>query len=228
MRMRRKRNLDERLADVKELIIERTVQDLNMNTSIEIKDYIDYQKVFGNSNNVELEVGCGKGTFITQLAKRYPNVNFIAIEMLSNVIVEACEKAKREGLTNLRFMILRAECLQSYIPSHTLSRIYINFPTPLPQKGYEKQRLTNKKFLNIYKDTLKEDGEICLKTDSRGMFEYSICEFSQNGYALKNVSLDLHSSGYKENIVTEHEKKYTDMFLPIYRLEAYIPTKKEI
>lgn len=225
MRMRRKRNLDERLAEVGELIIERTIQDLNMNTSVEIKDYIDYQKVFGNSNSVELEVGCGKGTFITELAKRYPNVNFIAIEMLSNVIVEACEKAKKEGLKNLKFMILRAECLQSYIPPHTLSRIYINFPTPLPQKGYEKQRLTNKKFLNIYKDVLKEDGEIFLKTDSRGMFEYSICELSQNGYALKNVSLDLHSSDYKDNIVTEHEKKYTDMFLPIYRLEAFIPKK---
>ena len=75
---------------------------------------------------------------------------------------------------------------------------------------------------------MKSDGEIYLKTDSRGMFEYSICEFSQCGYALKNLSLDLHSSGYKENIVTEHEKKYTDMYLPIYRLEAYLPTKSEI
>ena len=126
MRMRRKRNLDERLADVSDLIIERTIKDLNMNTSVEIKDYIDYQKVFGNSNAVEVEVGCGKGTFITQLAKRKPNVNFIAIEMLSNVIVEACEKAKREGLTNLRFMILRAECLQSYIMPKSVSKIYIN------------------------------------------------------------------------------------------------------
>ena len=97
MRMRRKRNLDERLADVSDLIIERTIKDLNMNTSVEIKDYIDYQKVFGNSNAVEVEVGCGKGTFITQLAKRKPNVNFIAIEMLSNVIVEAARRQRERA-----------------------------------------------------------------------------------------------------------------------------------
>ncbi|MDE7336893.1 MAG: methyltransferase domain-containing protein, partial [Clostridia bacterium] len=115
MRMRRKRNLDERLSAVSDYIIERTILDLNMKTSVEKKDYVDYSKVFGNSNRVELEIGCGKGFFITELAKRNPNVNYIAIEMLSNVIVEACEKAKKANLTNVKFMIIRAECLQSYI-----------------------------------------------------------------------------------------------------------------
>lgn len=222
MRMRRKHNLDERLEAVSDLIIERTINDLNMKTSVDKKDYIDFKEVFGNNNPVQLEIGCGKGRFISSLAKSSPNVNFIAIEMLSNVIVEACERAKKEELKNVRFMILRAECLQSYFPPHSVSRIYINFPTPLPQKGYEKQRLTNKKFLDIYKDILAKGGEIYHKTDNMGMFEYSICELSQNGFALKNVTLDLHHCGCKDNIMTEHEHKYTEMDMPIYKLEAYL------
>ena len=223
MRMRRKHNLDERLEQASDLIIERTIADLNMKTSVAQKDYIDFKQVFGNDNAVELEIGCGKGKYITELAARNPHVNYIAIEMLSNVIVEACERAKNAGLTNVRFMILRAECLQSYFPSHSVSRIHINFPTPLPQKGYEKQRLTNGKFLSIYKDILAKGGEIYHKTDNKGMFEFSLCQFSQNGFALKNVSLDLLNSGYENNIMTEHEVKYSQMNMPIYRLEAYLP-----
>lgn len=225
MRMRRKHNLDERLEDVNALILRRTIEDLNMKTSVEKKDYIDFKEVFGRDSSIELEIGCGKGRFMADLARRNPDVDFIAIEMLSNVIVEACERISKEGLDNVRFMILRAECLQSYIPPKTVSRIYINFPTPLPQKGYEKQRLTNKKFLNIYKDILTDNGEIYLKTDNKSMFEYSVCELSQNGFALKNVSLDLHRSECKGNIMTEHEVKYTDMDMPIYRLEAYVAEK---
>ncbi|MDE5990657.1 MAG: tRNA (guanosine(46)-N7)-methyltransferase TrmB, partial [Clostridia bacterium] len=103
MRMRRKRKLDERLAAVSDRIIERTILDLNMKTSVEKKDYIDFSKVFGNDNRVELEIGCGKGQFICELAIRNPNVNYIAIEMLSNVIVEACEKAKKLNLPGLLY-----------------------------------------------------------------------------------------------------------------------------
>jgi len=187
MRMRRKRNLDERLAAVKDYIIQRTIFELNMKTAIQQKDYIDYSKVFGNDGRVELEIGCGKGKFITELARRNPDVNFIAVEMLSNVVVEACEKAKKDGLKNVKFMIIRAECLESYIPSNSISRIYLNFSTPLPQKGYEKQRLTHRKFLDIYKKILTDDGEIHQKTDSKSLFEFSVAEFSQNGFALKNV-----------------------------------------
>lgn len=221
MRMRRKRNLDERLLAVKEYILERTIADRNMKTSVEQKDYIDYAKVFGNSNPVELEVGCGKGGFITELASQNPDRNYIAIEMLSNVIVEGCERAKDMGLKNVRFMTLRAECLPSYIPSKSISRIHINFPTPLPQKGYEKQRLTNKKFLAIYSDLLVDEGYIVHKTDNQGMFEYSLCELSQNGYILKEVYLDLLNSDCKDNVMTEHEIKYSQMGLPIYKLVAY-------
>ena len=135
MRMRRKRNLDERLSAVSDYIIERTILDLNMKTSVEKKDYIDYMQVFGNGNRVELEIGCGKGLFITELAKRNPNVNYIAIEMLSNVIVEACEKAKREGLTNLRFMILQSGVSAKLISCQSRCRRYISISHASSAKG---------------------------------------------------------------------------------------------
>ncbi|MDE6189713.1 MAG: tRNA (guanosine(46)-N7)-methyltransferase TrmB [Clostridia bacterium] len=227
MRMRRKRNLDERLAAVSDYIIERTVLDKNMRTSIEQKDYVDFCKVFGNSNPVELEIGCGKGAFIVTLAKRNPNVNYLAIEMLSNVIVEACEKAKKENLKNVRFMILRAECLESYVPEKSISKIYLNFSTPLPQKGYEKQRLTHAKFLNIYKRLLIGGGEICQKTDSPFLFEFSLVQYSSCGYILKDVKLDLLRSNCENNIMTEYELKFAQMDAPIYRIVAYLPTDEE-
>ena len=176
---------------------------------------------------MELEIGCGKGLFITELAKRNPNVNYIAIEMLSNVIVEACEKAQKANLSNVRFMIIRAECLQSYIPEHTVSRIYLNFSTPLPQKGYEKQRLTHRKFLEIYSKLLVDGGEINQKTDSKSLFEFSIAEYSQSGFLLKDISLDLLNSDCKNNIMTEHEHKFVQMDMPIYRIVAYLPDKRE-
>ena len=223
MRMRRKRNLDERLAAVKDFIIERTILDLNMKTSVEKKDYIDFVKVFGNSNPIELEIGCGKGQFVCELARRNPSVNYIAIEMLSNVIVEACEKAKKQNLSNVKFMIIRAECLESYFPDNSVSRIYLNFSTPLPQKGYEKQRLTHRKFLEIYSKILVDGGEIHQKTDSKSLFEFSIAEYSQSGYMLKDISLDLLNSDCKDNIMTEHEIKFNQMDMPIYRIVAYLP-----
>ncbi|MDE6758409.1 MAG: tRNA (guanosine(46)-N7)-methyltransferase TrmB [Clostridia bacterium] len=226
MRMRRKRKLDERLAAVSDRIIERTILDLNMKTSVEKKDYIDFSKVFGNDNRVELEIGCGKGQFICELAIRNPNVNYIAIEMLSNVIVEACEKAKKLNLPNVKFMIIRAECLESYIPERSISKIYLNFSTPLPQKGYEKQRLTYRKFLEIYKRLLVDGGEIHQKTDSKSLFEFSIAEYSQSGFLLKDISLDLLNSDCVGNIMTEHEIKFVRMDMPIYRIVAYLPLGK--
>ncbi|MBD5086853.1 MAG: tRNA (guanosine(46)-N7)-methyltransferase TrmB [Clostridiales bacterium] len=225
MRMRRKHNLDERLAAVNDYIIERTILDLNMKTSVEKKDYIDFVKTFGNDNPVELEIGCGKGQFICELATKNPNVNYIAIEMLSNVIVEACEKAKKFNIPNVRFMIIRAECLESYFPNHSVSKIYLNFSTPLPQKGYEKQRLTHRKFLEIYSRLLTDGGEIHQKTDSKSLFEFSIAEYSQSGFHLKDVSLDLLNSDCIDNIMTEHELKFAQMDMPIYRVVAYLPKK---
>lgn len=220
MRMRRKNHLEERLAACGDMIIymDRDNRDFSYKDG---KSMLDLPAIFGNDKPIIMEVGCGKGQFICELAKRDAQFNYIAVEKSSNVIVDAAEKAIAEGLTNVRFLRGGAEYLDNYIPARSVERIYLNFSCPFPKKSYASHRLTHRNFLGLYEKLLVPQGEIHQKTDNMQLFEFSICEFSQTGWGLKNVSLDLHASDFKGNIVTEYEKRFSDQGMPIYRLEAY-------
>lgn len=222
MRMRHKNNLDERLSACGDIMPVFGVPDKNLKRMLEeYKNYLDLPALFGNHNPVYLELGCGCGGFSIEHAKRYPDVNLLAAERMGNVLITALENAKKESLPNLRFLNIPAEVLQCYLKSGSIARIYLNFSTPLPEKTREKQRLTSKRFLNIYKDLLPVGGEVHQKTDSMHFFEYSLEQFSLHGFKLKNISLDLHNSEFAAgNIVTEYEKKFTEKGMPIYRAEA--------
>lgn len=223
MRMRKKKNLDTRLEGVRDYILDLPLGDeRDFNKAIEEKSLIDYREIFGNDNPVRMEIGCGRGQFAMEIAKRHPDVNFIAVEKVLNVIVLACEKAKREGLTNIKFICGSAEYLPKFIPEKSIELLYLNFSCPYPKARYARHRLTHRFFLDIYRSLLKDDAEIHQKTDNMHFFEFSIGEYSQTGWKLKNVSLDLHNSGFEGNIVTEYEKRFSDLGQPIYRLEAYI------
>lgn len=220
--MRKKKNLEKRLLNCENNLITLRSDDLNSLTAIDKKEYFDFKEMFGNDNPVELEIGCGKGGFICKLAKQNPDKNFIAVEKIGNVIVNGCERAEKENIKNIIFLKCGAEYLPKYFPENSIDNIYLNFSCPYPKKRYENHRLTNGRFLNLYKMFLKKDGMIFQKTDNMHFFEYSIAEFSQNGYALQNVSLDLHNSDFENNIMTEYEKRFSDLGQPIYRLEAYL------
>lgn len=222
MRMRKKKNLEKRLLSCENNLLTPRSDDLNSVTAIDKKEYFDFKEMFGNDNPVELEIGCGKGGFICKLAKQNPDKNFIAVEKIGNVIVNGCERAEKENIKNIIFLKCGAEYLPKYFPENSIDNIYLNFSCPYPKKRYENHRLTNGRFLNLYKMFLKKDGMIFQKTDNMHFFEYSIAEFSQNGYALQNVSLDLHNSDFENNIMTEYEKRFSDLGQPIYRLEAYL------
>ena len=222
MRMRRKRNLDQRLADCKDKLFEIITDELNFEKAIQNKEYIDFDKIFGNDNPTVLEIGCGKGKFACEYAKAHPEQNVIAVEKYGNVIVEASERAIEDGIDNLYFIKGNAEYLPKYIKDGSVERIFLNFSCPFPKNKYAIHRLTHHRFLSIYRLLLCEGGEIHQKTDNMHFFEFSIEEFSQNGFALKNVSLDLHRSGFEDNIMTEYEARFSSMGMPIYRLEAYI------
>ena len=221
MRMRRKKNLDSRLAECDNLF-EIITDELNFTEAVKKKEYLDFEKIFGNTNPTVIEVGCGKGQFACEYAKANPEQNVIAVEKYGNVIVNACEKAQSMWLQNLFFIKGNAEYLTKYIPESTAQRIFLNFSCPFPKNKYAAHRLTHKRFLDIYRQLLAPGGEIHQKTDNMHFFEFSIQEFSENGFALKNISLDLHSSGIEDNIVTEYEDRFSSMGMPIYRLEAYI------
>lgn len=220
--MRRKSRLDERITECGEHLLITEGCDFYKKPEQEKYDIIDLKNVFGNDNPVMLEIGCGKGGFAFKIAEKYPEINFIAVEKISNVIIEACEKADREKPKNLRFMNVAAENLLYYLGEHSISVIFLNFSCPYPKYTYRNRRLTYFRYLDIYKKLLIKGGEIRLKTDNRGFFEFSLQSLSENGFILKNITLDLHAGDLTDNIETEYEKMFVAEGKPIYKLEAYL------
>lgn len=216
--MRKKGNLDTRIKECGDILLASEGTFTNVKEYIKQKEYIDYKKVFNNDNPIYLEVGCGLGGFAIEFAKQNPNINLIAIEMFSNVIIGAIDKAVKENLSNLRFLNIRCECLEKFIKDESIEKIFLNFSNPLHNKSDEKQRLTNKRFLDIYKKLLTEDGIICQKTDDKDFFEYSLQSFKDCGYIILDECWDLAKLNDKDNIVTEHEQKYIAQGKTIYRV----------
>ncbi len=224
MRMRRKRNLEPRMEACGAILVARGKPCKNLKEAAEnYRFLIDYSALFGRTAPVELEVGCGNGAFVAELAKRRSGCDFLAVEVCTNVILTAMERVMEEGIPNVKFLNIAAEILPCYIPEGSIDRIYLNFSTPLPEAGREKQRLTSDRFLAIYKKLLKPGGEIIQKTDSEPFFDYSLAKFQENGFAVKDVTRDLHNSPYAaENIVTEYEANFSAKGLPIYRAVAVL------
>ncbi len=222
MRMRRKRNLEPRMEACADVLLCRGKPCKNLKEAAEtFRALLDYRKIFGNDAPVELEVGCGNGGFLLEKAAREPNVNFLAVELCTNVILTAMERTRAVGLRNVRFLNIPAEILECYIPEHSIRTIYLNFSTPLPEKSREKQRLTSMRFLAIYRKLLMAGGTIEQKTDSADFFEYSLARYEEAGFAVGEVTHDLHNSPYAEsNIVTEYEAAFAAKGMPIFRAVA--------
>lgn len=180
----------------------------------------NWHKFFGNENPIHIEVGTGKGSFITGMAKANPHINYIGIELFESVIVTALERVVELGAPNVKLLQVNAADLQNYFAPSEIGQVYLNFSDPWPKKRHEKRRLTYKSFLDIYKEILIDNGEIHFKTDNRSLFEYSLLSFNEYGLKLNYISLDLHNSDFEGNIMTEYEKKFSEMGQPIYRCEV--------
>ena len=220
MRPRKIRNLTTRRENCTDLRIPYTLESFDFRTNEKNENPFDIEEIFGRKAPLVMEIGCGKGQFVCEYAKRNPDKNIIAIECVPTVLVEACERVKEEKIENIRFLEMRAEYLSLFMKEKSVTEIYLNFSTPYPKNKHECHRLTYKDFLNIYKRLLVDDGFIAQKTDSQCFFEYSLESFSQNGFVLSEISLDLHKSDFEGNIVTEYEQKFVNQGLPIYRLVA--------
>lgn len=220
MRMRRKKNLDERLAACKEVMLYMQCQNEHANDALSEEFFADSRKIFGNDNPLYLEIGCGKGGFAIEFARQNPDINLIAVEKTPNVLVTGMEEQMKRRLPNLKFCMGQAEYLEHLFHDGTIDRIFLNFSCPFPKNRYAMHRLTHARFLAIYHKIMKENAEIHQKTDNMHFFEFSLEQLSNNGFPLKNISLDLHNSGFEGNIMTEYEKRFTDLGQPIYRLEA--------
>lgn len=215
MRMRRKRNLDARLELCKEMLVISEGEDFYKIPYDQRKHIRTSAQLFGNDNKLAIEIGCGKGQFSVQYALSHPEVNLLAVEKLSNVIVEACEKAATARLNNLLFANCGAENLPLFLPEHSVSRILINFPCPYPKKTYANRRVTHPNYLEKYRRLLVFDGSITLKTDNLPFFEYSMEQFEKCGFRTVG-KLSYTDKCPEGNIMTEYENKFVSQHLPIY------------
>lgn len=179
-----------------------------------------WHEIFGNDHPIHIEVGSGKGAFITGMAKANPEINYIGIDIQKSVLSYALDKVLEADLPNIKLLWVDGDSLTNYFEDGEIDQLYLNFSDPWPKKRHEKRRLTYKTFLDTFKQILPERGEIHFKTDNRGLFEYSLVSFSQYGMTLKGVWLDLHASDFEGNVMTEYEKKFSSKGQVIYRVEA--------
>ncbi len=169
---------------------------------------------------LHLEIGCGKGAFITETARRNPNVQFLAVEKVSSVLVLAMEKIAAAALSNVQFFSGDVMKLTDFPLQNKVERIYLNFSDPWPRTKHAKRRLTAPGFLALYKTLLAPNGEIVMKTDNVPLFEYSLETLPANGFRLESVTRDLHAEHDPENVMTEYETNFSSQGISICRLKA--------
>ncbi|NLY18985.1 MAG: tRNA (guanosine(46)-N7)-methyltransferase TrmB [Clostridiaceae bacterium] len=181
-----------------------------------------WAEYFANTNPLQVEIGSGKGKFITTLARQNQNINYIAIEKFAAVLLKLVKKIKDENLTNLAILHEDAENIEQIFEPGEINKIYLNFSDPWPRKKHAKRRLTNIRFLEMFKKLLSDDGVIAFKTDNHDLFGYSIEQFELAGFLMDEITYDLHNSPLAEyNVTTEYEEKFISQNMPIYALIAY-------
>ena len=179
-----------------------------------------WKEAFGNDHPVYVEIGMGKGRFLMDMARLYPEINFIGIEKYSSVLLRAVQKLEEEELPNVRLIRMDAEDLENVFAQGELDRISLNFSDPWPPNRQRKRRLTWRAYLEVYDEILRQQGDLCFKTDNQRFFEWSLQEICQFGWLIQNISLDLHNSDFEGNVMTEYEEKFSAEGYRIYRLEA--------
>ncbi len=225
MRLRRKKNLEEKVEGVSVNLLARDGDAFFRHSDKDTAFKIDIKKVFP-TGKINLEIGCGKGTFCSEMAKKYPEQNFIGVEKLTNVLYSALEKNVDE-VANLKYINCDAQNLSYFLPEACISKIYLNFSCPFPKHTYANRRLTNKKFLKIYEIIGDESLTIEQKTDSDGLWEYSLSEYEENGWEIIDKCWDIYSDeSYlsKREIQTEFEQKFVSLGKPIH----YICAKRKL
>lgn len=180
---------------------------------------------FKNAHPIHMEIGTGKGQFIAGMAKANTRINFIGVELQTSVIASALKKVQEQEAPHVALLNQNANDLLDFFASQELHRIYLNFSDPWPKNKHAKRRLTHHSFLSIYQQLVVSGGEVHLKTDNEGLFEFSLNSFADFGCRLKNMTLDLHQSEYEGNVMTEYEEKFSQRGMKIFRCEAILPTK---
>jgi tRNA (guanine-N7-)-methyltransferase len=179
-----------------------------------------WHDLFQNHNKIYLELGTGRGDMIINMAKKYPSINFIGLELNSSQLVMATKRLENEHLTNIKLINDDARNI-SNIFGKEIDTIYLTFSEPWPKKRDEKNRFTHESYLKLYDRIFKKDKHIILKTDNAGFFARSLEYLSSYWYQFDRISLDLHHDEDPiPNIMTDFEKEYYKEGRKIYYLDA--------
>ena len=208
MRMRKKAHLEERWAKQQPRLITDPAAQKGK-----------WRELMPGCRAVWLELGCGKGRFTAQTAQAARDVLFVALERVADAMVVAMERCDALGLSNVFFIDANAENLADYFAPGEVDRLYLNFSDPWPSKAQAKRRLTHPDFLRRYARALASGGEIHFKTDNKDLFEWSLFQFPKAGYALTEVTRDLHAGGV-QGVMTDYEEKFYNEGKPICRCVA--------
>lgn len=237
MRIRRKKNTAEKLQDFLNFVTVESIGEefknnwrkIFVNVSLHQAVAIDADKNSVDTTASEdfdeklfqrelfVELGTGKGDFITALAEKYPEKNFLGLEMEREVVLKAARKIQEKNLKNVRLVVFDINKISEIFAENEIDRIYINFCDPWPKKRHAKRRLTHINFLEMYRKILKSGGEIHFKTDNRGLFDFSLEQFELAGLKISDLSFDLHANEPPENIRTEYENKFSALGSKINR-----------
>ena len=185
------------------------------------ENYIgNWSSVFGNNNPIMLELGMGRGSFIIGMAMKYPNLNFIGLELDKNQIAYALKQASNYKLNNLKMIHANANDLAN-IFKKDINTIYLTFSEPWPKKQDERKRFTHESYLRIYDRVFRKDKHIILKTDNKILFSSALESLSKYWYTFNRVSMDLHNDERKiDNVMTDFEKQYFKEHRQIYYVDA--------
>ena len=179
----------------------------------------EISSLFPSKQPLFIEIGMGKGQFITTLAKTNPNINYIGIEKYSSVLIRAIEKQTELELPNLKFIRMDAENINDVFAENEVDGIYLNFSDPWPKDRHAKRRLTSRQFFARYEKLLKPEGKIQFKTDNSALFDFSLEEVEAANFKATEVSYDLHNSEWNEgNVMTEYEERFSAKGNPIKRV----------
>ncbi len=204
MRMRKKKHADERLAAC--------------------RDFLTDKPSLPTERKVFLEIGAGKGGFACGMVEKYPEVDYYAMEKVTDCVVIAAERAKAGGFGNLKFINDTADNLTKLFPSGSVDAIFLNFSDPWSKKGYAKRRLTHRRYLSVYFNLLKDGGVLTFKTDNVGLFDFSLEELDAMGISPEAFTRDLHSSVWQaDNVITEYEANFSSQGIKINMLRVVKP-----
>ncbi len=172
----------------------------------------EWNEVFGNDNDIELEIGMGRGAFICARALANPDKNYIGIERYETIILKAVKKIDKLGIKNVRIICGDAVLVKDFFAEDEIAKIYLNFSDPWPKKRHFKNRLTYSDFLYSYQKILKNNSYIDIKTDNLSFFEFSLDQIRQTGFEIEKFSYDLHGTDYAErDFMTEYETKFKNL-----------------